>query len=569
MKTMLKISLIITLILIMPILSGQVARSTVLADANVSILTQEQKNKLIQMKKTNPSTVFPEPFQMWPCSETGEENPQESIISSEESPLDVPDSDYLELPSYWPNDVLVADQINQESVSMDVDYNDDIYVVTGHTYYKAETRGTIYKSTNNGQSWFLWHTFYIANDHVLTPAICVTANNIVVIFKSFSPANMWAFWRRKNGSNSGFTCIHPLAGANPSIDNLRPTDDHSLCVTFRGTIGDIFFTFSNDEGQTWSTPETVTNSGTSIKWDGAITVAQKGASVYALISYYEWNNKYVDVRRSTSSGWDLVYQLGNTTGPDRRYPAIKALQYGSESAILVYHERETASPGDKNLAFAYSTSTGDPGTWNSYYWDDPSFNQVEPQLAVGSFGHDYFYVGFWNWHNDNVPRVWTVYHNKNNLSSGNFKIASRNASLSGIYYKTAINWTIQDIIPLVAWVDGRSGRDIYCNTGDLGIEETSSCTQKQLSLLQNYPNPVFSRTVIKYAIPEKSKVELKIYGAAGREIASLVNKEQVAGHYKAQWDVSNVSKKTFPNGVYFYQLKTGNFTDTKKMVIVR
>lgn len=558
-----------SLILIISILTGQIAGGAVLNDANVSILTQKQKELLIQRKKSNPSNVLPESFQMWPCSETREESPQESIVSSKESPLDFPGSDYLELPSYWPNDVLVADQINQESVSMDVDFNGDIYVVTGHTYYKAETRGTIYKSTDNGQSWLLWHTFYIVNEHVLTPAICVTANNIVVAFRSFNDVDVWAFWRRKNGSNSGFTSIHPLPGANPSIDNLRPTDDYSLCVAFRGTIGDIFFTFSNDEGQTWSTPETVTNSGTSPKWDGAITVAQKGTSVYALISYNESNEKYVDVRRSTSSGWDLVYQLGSTTGPYRRYPAIRALQYGSESAILVYHERETVSPADKNLAFAYSTNTGDPGTWNSYYWDDPSFNQVEPQLAVGSFGHNYFYVGFWNWHNDNVPRVWTAYHSKTDLVSGNFKIASRNASLSGSRYKTAINWAIQDTIPLVAWVDGRSGKDIYCNTGDLGVQETSSCTQKELSMSQNYPNPVSSRTVIKYAIPEKAKVELKLYDKSGREIATLVNKEQAAGSYKTKWDISNVSKKKLPNGMYFYQLKAGDFTDTKKMVIVR
>lgn len=557
-----------SLILIISILTGQIAGGAVLNDANISILTQKQKELLIQMKKSNPSTVFPEPFQMWPCSETGEESPQESIISNEESPLDFPGSDYLELPSYWPNDVLVADQINQESVSMDVDFNGDIYVVTGHTYYKAETRGTIYKSTDNGQSWLLWHTFYIVNNHVLTPAICVTANNIVVIFNDFSPANIWAFWRRKNGSNSGFTSIHPYAATNSSIDNLQPTDDHSLCVAFRGTVGDIFFTFSNDEGQTWSTPETVTNSGTYPKWDGAITVAQKGASVYALISY-ELNGKYVDVLRSTSSGWDLVYQLGSSTGPYRRYPVIRALQYGSESAILVYHERETTSPADKNLAFAFSISTGDPGTWNSYYWDAQNYDQIEPQLGVGGFGHDYFYVGFWNWYNDDVPRVWTVYHSKTDLVSGNFKIASRNASLSGSRYKTAINWAIQNTIPLVAWVDGRSGKDIYCNTGDLGIQETPSCTQKELSLSQNSPNPFYSRTLIKYSLPQKSKVELKVYNASGREIATLMNKEQAAGYYKAEWDMSNVSKRKLPNGVYFYQLKAGDFIETKKMVIVR
>jgi len=92
---------------------------------------------------------------------------------------------------------------------------------------------------------------------------------------------------------------------------------------------------------------------------------------------------------------------------------------------------------------------------------------------------------------------------------------------------------------------------------------------EEFSLLQNFPNPVVSRTVIKYAVPKKSKVELKVYDAIGREIATLLNKEQKAGHYQATWDIRDVSKNKLPNGIYFYRLKAGNFTETRKMVIVR
>jgi len=103
-----------------------------------------------------------------------------------------------------------------------------------------------------------------------------------------------------------------------------------------------------------------------------------------------------------------------------------------------------------------------------------------------------------------------------------------------------------------------------------GVENSQpSESEKTFNLSQNFPNPVFSRTVIKYALAKKSKVELKIYDATGREIANLLNKEQNSGHYKVNWDIKDVSKKRFPNGVYFYRLRAGNFTEAKKMVVVR
>jgi len=110
----------------------------------------------------------------------------------------------------------------------------------------------------------------------------------------------------------------------------------------------------------------------------------------------------------------------------------------------------------------------------------------------------------------------------------------------------------------------------WFNTG--GIKEqgyAEPVLPNVFSLSQNFPNPVFLRTVIKYSVAKKSKVELRVYNATGREIATLLHKEQNSGHYKVNWDIKDVSKKRFPNGVYFYRLTAGSFTDTKKMVLVR
>jgi hypothetical protein len=62
----------------------------------------------------------------------------------------------------------------------------------------------------------------------------------------------------------------------------------------------------------------------------------------------------------------------------------------------------------------------------------------------------------------------------------------------------------------------------------------------------------------------KSFVSLKIFDLSGREIATIVSEELSAGNYTRQWDAANM-----PSGVYFYRLKAGSFTETKKLILVR
>jgi hypothetical protein len=81
-------------------------------------------------------------------------------------------------------------------------------------------------------------------------------------------------------------------------------------------------------------------------------------------------------------------------------------------------------------------------------------------------------------------------------------------------------------------------------------------------LEQNYPNPFNPTTNIRFSIPETQHATLAIFDLQGREIALLVNSTLVPGTYSATWDAKNV-----PSGVYFYRLKAGNFTMTKKLLV--
>jgi len=83
-------------------------------------------------------------------------------------------------------------------------------------------------------------------------------------------------------------------------------------------------------------------------------------------------------------------------------------------------------------------------------------------------------------------------------------------------------------------------------------------------LSQNYPNPFNPATTIEYAVPKISKTTLKIYDILGGEITTLVNEEKHAGIYQIDWDASDLS-----SGIYFYQLKSGDFIQTRKMLLLK
>lgn len=97
----------------------------------------------------------------------------------------------------------------------------------------------------------------------------------------------------------------------------------------------------------------------------------------------------------------------------------------------------------------------------------------------------------------------------------------------------------------------------------------SSYNTEELSfnLEQNYPNPFNPVTTIRYTVPADGKVKMIVYDAVGRQVAVLVNGNKIRGNHTVEFDAGDF--RGLSSGVYYYRLETGNYSQIKKMLLVK
>lgn len=95
------------------------------------------------------------------------------------------------------------------------------------------------------------------------------------------------------------------------------------------------------------------------------------------------------------------------------------------------------------------------------------------------------------------------------------------------------------------------------------VAELQSAIPSSVCLSQNYPNPFNLSTTISYGLPMASRVTVRVINALGQEVAVLVDEEKQAGVYQVRW-TANV-----PSGVYFYRIQAAQYSECKKMVVLR
>ncbi len=127
------------------------------------------------------------------------------------------------------------------------------------------------------------------------------------------------------------------------------------------------------------------------------------------------------------------------------------------------------------------------------------------------------------------------------------------------FYENSQSWRIVCDKPIKLIIEGKPS-----NLDD------DKKTTPAFQLSQNYPNPFNPNTSIRYSIGSRGFVTLKVYDMLGRELASLVNEEKMPGSYNVIFSVGSFGNaRGLSSGVYYYKINVGDFSDVKKLILLR
>lgn len=229
----------------------------------------------------------------------------------------------------------------------------------------------------------------------------------------------------------------------------------------------------------------------------------------------------VILHRSTDGGttWSegiRVNQDALNNGKIQYFPALQVDDQGGVN--ILFHDDRNTTPDSTDLFLTRSMDGGN--TWKEFSLSDSRFKPKPVIGGASSYQGDHIDLLAVN---DKLYAVWM-------------------ADYSGIY-------------------------QIWSAIIDMNVLSTETHENQQTpdySLYQNYPNPFNSTTKIRYAIGKESSVILKVYDILGNEISTLVNEEKPAGVYEVDFTAG-----ILPGGVYFYKLTANQYSEAKKLILLK
>ena len=104
---------------------------------------------------------------------------------------------------------------------------------------------------------------------------------------------------------------------------------------------------------------------------------------------------------------------------------------------------------------------------------------------------------------------------------------------------------------------------------DVEDDDNGQTLPEKFDLGQNRPNPFNMSTVIEFSVASKSRVTIEVYNVLGQKIRTLVDETKPAGNYSVTWDGVDQDGADVASGVYLYRIKTGDFSRTNKMLLLK
>ncbi len=416
--------------------------------------------------------------------------------------------------------------------------------------------GGVYKSTNDGNNWVdlnrdLSTLQYQSADYDITNILKLqggTQDN-----NKMTSTNGGVDWDQRTTGDGGYTIVDPVNTnfiygqyVNGSIQRSNNSGVGFTNITPSGSTGGLFYnpyemapgdhnTIVFGRADIWKTTSAQTAS-TGSGWTQIATTSIVGGSVSAIgISWTNTGKIYI----GTSNGRILITTNNGTSwSTGTGFPYVSDFIVDNANDNICY-----ASLGGTTGQHVLKTTNGGT-TWTNITGNLPNIAANSIILRTAS------------------PRMIILGTDLGVFQSGDEGVSwvSFNTGLPAVeVYDMKYKQTAGIIL---AATHGRG-----CWTFDLGAVlgiDPYSVIPKNYELNQNYPNPFNPETKIKFGLPKSGNVKLSIYDASGKVVEELVNQQLNAGTFEVTWNASEYS-----SGAYFYKLESADYSETKRMILVK
>lgn len=354
----------------------------------------------------------------------------------------------------------------------------------------------------------------------------------------------------KNNGNGTFSDVSVQSGTNLTLDAM------GLSVGDYDNDNDFDIYISNgEEGNAF------------LKNNGNGTFTEVAGALGMSVNKICWGNNFYDYDNDGDLDLYITASGGN---PDRRNVLFKNNGNGTFTKV-------TGSGIDVNFYQSYGNAIGDFD--NNGYQDMAVLNDNEPCLLWKNSG------GSNKWikvklqgtvsNREAVGSLIYVYRGGNRFvrrTSCGSSYCSQNSFVQTIGVGTTnVIDSIEVIFPsgiknTVNNVNTNQTITII-ESGVIGINNNNNQIPEKFSLFQNYPNPFNPSTVIEYSVPAGTNVSIKLYNILGTQVSELVSGYKAAGNYSINLTEDVTSK--LASGIYYYKMTAGDFSDTKKMILIK
>lgn len=262
-------------------------------------------------------------------------------------------------------------------------------------------------------------------------------------------------------------------------------------------------------------------------------------------------------------GYPYLIRTGGDPGP---FPAETECFAGSENWHLVEFDLSDFA----NLPIQIKFRFGSDGSVarEGWYIDDVritsgSIHAAPLELEASIDENNNIYLT-WQASEESDPLGYNLYRSN---ESGNYSSTPINSEpITTLSFTDLVFHTDNYYVATALYEDDMESH--YSNEsyvlGQVSIDDEKEIVPNKFELLQNYPNPFNPSTTIKFNLTKSSYVTINVYDILGRKVESLVNNQLPAGYHHVVWNAGNVS-----SGMYFYRIEAGDFSATKKMLMLK